>query len=151
MQGHHIVHWAEGGETKLSNLVTLCRFHHRAVHEGGIVVQRLDDCFPDADHGRRCQDWLVPYFAQLLDVQLVSPDADGRRAEVAQAVSLRQRKGTRVSIEQIANALQTPARLKTGLAKPNGLVLECVYYAGDRLMPEGFNRPLTASGEEDCG
>ncbi len=66
------------------------------------VVQRMDDSFPDADHGRRCQDWLVPYFAQLLDVQLVSPDAEGRRAEVGQAVAWRQRKGTRVSIEQIA-------------------------------------------------
>ena len=36
-------HWAEGGETKLSNLVTLCRFHHLAVHEGRLVVERLDD------------------------------------------------------------------------------------------------------------
>ncbi len=40
---HHIRHWARGGETKLSNLVTLCRFHHRAVHEGKVVVQVLDD------------------------------------------------------------------------------------------------------------
>jgi len=23
--------------------VSLCRFHHRAAHEGGIVIQRLDD------------------------------------------------------------------------------------------------------------
>jgi hypothetical protein len=43
VDGHHIQHWAEGGETKLSNLVSLCRFHHRAVHEGGMVIQRLDD------------------------------------------------------------------------------------------------------------
>jgi hypothetical protein len=43
VDGHHIHHWAEGGETKLSNLVSLCRTHHRAVHEGGIVIQRLDD------------------------------------------------------------------------------------------------------------
>ncbi|HQR48390.1 MAG TPA: DUF222 domain-containing protein [Steroidobacteraceae bacterium] len=43
VDGHHIHHWAEGGETKLANLVSLCRTHHRAVHEGGIVVQRLDD------------------------------------------------------------------------------------------------------------
>jgi len=43
VDGHHIQHWAEGGETKLSNLVSLCRFHHRAVHEGGIVIERLDD------------------------------------------------------------------------------------------------------------
>ena len=43
VDGHHVKHWAEGGETKLSNLVTLCRFHHRLVHEGGAVIQVLDD------------------------------------------------------------------------------------------------------------
>ena len=31
---HHIVHWANGGETALSNLVLLCRRHHTATHEG---------------------------------------------------------------------------------------------------------------------
>ena len=35
---HHVVHWADGGETQLSNLVSLCRFHHRAVHEEGFQV-----------------------------------------------------------------------------------------------------------------
>jgi hypothetical protein len=40
---HHIRHWAKGGETKMSNLVTLCRFHHRKVHEGEVIVQVLDD------------------------------------------------------------------------------------------------------------
>jgi hypothetical protein len=40
---HHIKHWANGGETKPSNLVSLCRFHHRAVHEGGFDVWVLDD------------------------------------------------------------------------------------------------------------
>jgi hypothetical protein len=34
---------ADGGETKLSNLVSLCRFHHRAVHEGGLTVERRHD------------------------------------------------------------------------------------------------------------
>jgi hypothetical protein len=43
VDGHHIEHWADGGETKLSNLATLCRFHHRAVHEGGLKMQRCDD------------------------------------------------------------------------------------------------------------
>ena len=43
VDGHHVHHWANGGETKLSNLVTLCRFHHRQVHEGQVVVQILDD------------------------------------------------------------------------------------------------------------
>lgn len=35
---HHIKHWADGGETKLDNLVTLCSQHHRLVHEGGYGV-----------------------------------------------------------------------------------------------------------------
>ena len=43
VDAHHIEHWANGGETKPSNLVSLCRFHHRAVHEGGIRIERLDD------------------------------------------------------------------------------------------------------------
>ncbi len=43
VDAHHVQHWAQGGETKLSNLVQLCRFHHRQVHEGRVVVQTLDD------------------------------------------------------------------------------------------------------------
>ena len=43
VDGHHVHHWAEGGETKLDNLVSLCRFHHRQVHEGGVRIERLDD------------------------------------------------------------------------------------------------------------
>jgi 5-methylcytosine-specific restriction endonuclease McrA len=39
-QGHHIRHWAHGGPTALSNLATLCRRHHRAVHEEGYQVTR---------------------------------------------------------------------------------------------------------------
>lgn len=43
VDGHHVKHWADGGETSLANLVTLCRFHHRQVHEGRVVIQTLND------------------------------------------------------------------------------------------------------------
>jgi hypothetical protein len=42
-QGHHVQHWAAGGATTLSNLVLLCRRHHRAVHEEGYQVAREPD------------------------------------------------------------------------------------------------------------
>jgi 5-methylcytosine-specific restriction endonuclease McrA len=41
VDGHHIVHWADGGPTSLDNLVLLCRHHHRAVHEEGFRVERV--------------------------------------------------------------------------------------------------------------
>jgi len=39
VHAHHIKHWADGGETRLDNLVTLCSQHHRQVHEGGYGVR----------------------------------------------------------------------------------------------------------------
>jgi hypothetical protein len=40
LDGHHVEHWADGGETDLDNLVHLCPFHHRLLHEGGFTVRR---------------------------------------------------------------------------------------------------------------
>ena len=59
---HHITHWAHGGETAMHNLVLLCPFHHRAVHEGGWRVE-MDE------HG-------VPQFFNPLGVHMpVVPEA----------------------------------------------------------------------------
>jgi Domain of unknown function (DUF222)/HNH endonuclease len=40
LHAHHIQHWASGGPTELDNLVQLCSYHHRLIHEGGFSVQR---------------------------------------------------------------------------------------------------------------
>jgi hypothetical protein len=42
-QAHHIVHWNDGGPTDLENLILICRFHHKAVHELGWKVARKRD------------------------------------------------------------------------------------------------------------
>ena len=38
---HHIEFWSRGGSTRLGNLVLLCYFHHRLVHEGGWQVLKV--------------------------------------------------------------------------------------------------------------
>lgn len=78
--------------------------------------QRLADSFPDNPaNGPACQPWLIPYFAQLVDVRLVSPDERGRREEVANAVAWRQAKGTLAVVEQIAEAVgQMEAEVQEG-------------------------------------
>jgi hypothetical protein len=40
---HHIKHWAEGGETRISNLVLACHHHHTLLHEGGFGIELLAD------------------------------------------------------------------------------------------------------------
>jgi hypothetical protein len=38
---HHVVHWADGGETNRDNLLLLCRPHHRMLHAGfGVEMAR---------------------------------------------------------------------------------------------------------------
>jgi hypothetical protein len=45
VDGHHVIHWSDGGETSLDNLVLLCRHHHRLVHEGSFSVTREGKAF----------------------------------------------------------------------------------------------------------
>jgi hypothetical protein len=42
---HHIEFWARGGPTNLPNLVSLCFFHHRCVHEDGWQVVKAAQGF----------------------------------------------------------------------------------------------------------
>jgi 5-methylcytosine-specific restriction endonuclease McrA len=105
-QGHHIRHWAEGGPTKLSNLVLLCRRHHRSVHEEGFQVTRLADGeleFRRPDGGLFHEapplpplppDVVAFLSAQSLaagvrvDATTLRPDWDGTRFDVGYAIDV---------------------------------------------------------------
>jgi hypothetical protein len=53
-EAHRVVHFADGSETKLFNLITVCHFHHQALHEGRFGFDRTDEglfVFSGADGG----------------------------------------------------------------------------------------------------
>jgi hypothetical protein len=54
-QVHHITPWVLGGETNLSNLITLCGRHHHAVHEVGWTMRgNADEVVTfEGPHGHR--------------------------------------------------------------------------------------------------
>ncbi|MGC5018272.1 DUF222 domain-containing protein [Micromonospora sp. DT47] len=45
--GHHVVHWADGGKTALRNSVLLCRHHHRQMHHSDWRVRIAADGRPE--------------------------------------------------------------------------------------------------------
>jgi hypothetical protein len=69
LQAHHIIHVAHGGRTAEDNLLTICPFHHRCVHEKGWKIRgtphgslqffRPDESLLAADRGRT-KVWPVP-------------------------------------------------------------------------------------------
>ena len=71
VQAHHIDHWGDGGPTDLDNLVELCPYHHRLLHEGRYRLVRQSDgrltfyrsdgrAIPDAPRPRRTDPGCVP-------------------------------------------------------------------------------------------
>ncbi len=71
------------------------------------LLQRYADIFPDSDPAfdLDSQPWLLPYIAALLDVRLTSPLEEGRRKEIAQAISWRKAKGTLRVVDEVAEAV----------------------------------------------
>jgi len=94
VDAHHILHWAHGGETKMSNLVLLCRRHHGLIHEGSFRVRKESDgivfrtkegrCLPEVADVYPVDSENVPGFDLGLDAsaeasihpQLLKPELD---------------------------------------------------------------------------
>jgi len=80
LDAHHIQHWADGGETSLVNLVTLCRFHHRKLHEGEFSViahpEVADDFMFTDPTGCEITPLVHPAFPDQDDVSAGRPSAE---------------------------------------------------------------------------
>lgn len=75
-----------------------------AVHEN--ITALHDDLFIDS-----CDDWVIPYIADLLGTSHLKGDPRTLRADVADTIPLRRRKGTLSAIERLAqNLTEWPAR-----------------------------------------
>ena len=69
VDGHHIVHWIDGGATSLENTALLCRRHHRYVHECGFTIERRGEELVFRDPG-----------GAVIRAQGARPDVSGRLA-----------------------------------------------------------------------
>jgi hypothetical protein len=67
-----------------------------------VVRRSIDQLWADQSI-ETCDDWVIPYLGDLLDVNLVDGlDATGRRQDVAKTIHYRRRKGTPAILEEIA-------------------------------------------------
>lgn len=127
------------------------------------IAQLYDDWFIET-----CQDWLVPYFADLVDVALgpaigapadaapVALDATSRRRQVANAIRDRRAKGTLAAIERFAaDAAGWPCRaveyawlvsITQSLRHPD-LRRGTTMAIGDAEILDGFGTPFSAAAE----
>jgi hypothetical protein len=42
LQAHHIEHWVDGGPTCMGNLMLVCSYHHKCLHDGRLFVEVRD-------------------------------------------------------------------------------------------------------------
>src|SRR6266567_7177777 len=71
--------------------------------QGAILRRSMDRMWEDQSI-ETCDDWVIPYIADLLATNLVaSLDARGQRLDVAKTIYYRRRKGTVAILEEIAS------------------------------------------------
>ncbi|MDT7543558.1 MAG: hypothetical protein QOE33_3462 [Acidobacteriota bacterium] len=121
------------------------------------VVRRSVDRLWEDQSVETCDDWAIPYIAQLLATNLVaSLDARGQRLDVAKTIYYRRRKGTVAVLEEIAHDItgwdarvveffRRMGRTRHGLDPEIGLPSETDDPTGNRALQlaEGLVGPLT--------
>ena len=93
----HRIRDSEQGEP-LSELLALI------TQQVGILEEDLDQLYDD-QFVETCKDWVLPYIGDLIGYQLlhrIGPDEVAPRAEVANTIGYRRRKGTACVLEQLA-------------------------------------------------
>ncbi|WP_445244978.1 hypothetical protein, partial [Microcoleus sp. OTE_8_concoct_300] len=79
---------------QLKNYLAIADFIFDAIHEN--IESLYDDLFIET-----CEDWVIPYIGDLLGTSPLKGDPWTLRADVADTIALRRRKGTLASIERL--------------------------------------------------
>jgi hypothetical protein len=116
--------------------------------QAAVVRRSIDRLWADQAI-ETCDDWVIPYIGDLLDVNLVNGlDARGQRLDVAKTIHYRRRKGTLAILEEIARdvtgwdahvveAFRRLSRTRHSLDPPVG--------TGPLVMALGAGVPATAT------
>ena len=80
---------------QLKNYLAIADFIFDAIHEN--IESLYDDLFIET-----CEDWVIPYIGDLLGTSPLKGDPWTLRADVADTIALRRRKGTLASIERLS-------------------------------------------------
>ena len=72
---HHIQHWVNGGRTDLDNLISLCPWHHKVVHDRGYLIAAP----PGGRHVHLLPPGRHPAAAQPAPARAGRPDRPGPR------------------------------------------------------------------------
>jgi hypothetical protein len=108
VDAHHIRHWSRGGATNLENLVSLCRRHHRLVHERGYTLSLDDRGRPrfQNQHGIAIPD--VPPRAPPSSAEALR-DQHRRRRLTIDAATCRNGTGDRMDLSLAVDAISSIA------------------------------------------
>ena len=79
---------------QLKNYLAIIQYIFDAIHEN--IESLYDDLFIET-----CDDWVIPYIGDLLGTSHLKGDPWTLRADVADTIALRRRKGTLASIERL--------------------------------------------------
>jgi hypothetical protein len=79
---------------QLENYLAIADFIFDAIHEN------IESLYPDL-FIETCEDWVIPYIGDLLGTSHLKGDPWTLRADVADTITLRRRKGTLASIERL--------------------------------------------------